>query len=920
MGSAATRPGTTARAAARRAFTVPVRLALAVHLGPAALAALAARRGRRPGGPGGPRGRRRGDWWRRWTWKKALAVTGGAFVVFILALVGVYYYLASSATIPTAFAANVTDQSTTVYYSDGHTVLGTMGTVDRQDLTINQIPKGLQDAVISAEDRGFWTEGGISPTGILRAAYEDVTGASGASPQGGSTITQEFVRNYYANVGTQQTISRKVKEIFIAQKLASSKSKDWILQNYMNVIYLGDGSYGVEAAAETYFGEPVSKLTIAQDAVIAAIIQAPSTYYLPQYRTNLEARWQYVLSGMVKIGDLSQAQANTMKFPKLLTDSPSYTAPGLSNGCSTTSTEPWAAYLMTQVCDELEAPATDGGEHLNPTEVDNGGMKVVTTVSLPMEEEIYKAVNENTAQMSQVEGEYGKTDIGLPSWLQIGAEVQNPSNGEILAEYPGRGESASVCAHYVDCQDNTVWNDREQVGSSFKPYDLSAAVQQGMNVQTSILNSSTYACIAPNGFPPYSEAISESVYYDNPFGPSNQSYGCKNTNAAKLENDSGEIIGNPVGPKGDNLYESHVQNALAMSSNTAFADLTHRVTTPAVIQMAQAYGVKIADHTGLTGPDSTEVPFVAIGESSLTVNEQAQMIATIDDNGVFHTAHIVKSWQLPDQAVQTPVVTTRQVLTPALDSQVQYAMEGTTVYGTATDASVGLGNRPIIGKTGTTSGFLSAFFLGAIPQYAMAIGMFTPSPTYKVNGVLASIDQLGGGGVGGYWPAKIWNTFAQAEFANLSVDNFQNPVFTGATWNMIGPLPKAPKKPAPKCTVKIHGQSFPIPGKGCPSATPTATPTNTQPGGFPSFPGQSPPATPTPSTTSTSTATATPTDTASLPALPGGGHGGGNTAQTASGVKAGLAAGGVLAALLPGSLLWTTASRRRRKRGARANR
>ena len=119
----------------------------------------------------------------------------------------------------------------------------------------------------------------------------------------------------------------------------------------MNMIYLGDGSYGVEAAAETYFGEPVSKLTIAQDAVIAAIIQAPSTYYLPQYRTNLTTRWHYVLNGMVKIGDLTQAQADTMKFPKMLTDNPSYSPPGLTTGCSTTSTEPWAAYLMTLVCE-----------------------------------------------------------------------------------------------------------------------------------------------------------------------------------------------------------------------------------------------------------------------------------------------------------------------------------------------------------------------------------------------------------------------------------------------------------------------------------------------------------------------------------------------------------------------------------------
>jgi membrane peptidoglycan carboxypeptidase len=359
-----------------------------------------------------------------------------------------------------------------------------------------------------------------------------------------------------------------------------------------------------------------------------------------------------------------------------------------------------------------------------------------------------------------------------------------------------------------------------------------------------------------------------------------------------------------------------------MSSNTAFADLTHRVTTSNVVNMAAAYGVNVAS-AGLLQSDGqadTAVPFVAIGESSLTVNEQAQMIATIDDNGMFHTAHMVKSWQLPDQAVQTPVVTTRQVLTPALDSQVQYAMEGTTVYGTATDASVGLGNRPIIGKTGTTTGFLSAFFLGAIPQYAVAIGMFTPSPTYKVNGVLASIIQLGGGGVGGYWPAKIWNTFAQAEFANLPVDSFQNPVFTGSTWNMIGPLPKAKqtKKPAPKCSVMIHGRSFPVPGKGCPSVTPTPTPSNTGPGGF-----QSPTATPSPSISisglPTGTASATPSSTSTQQGG-GGGQGGGNTANTASGVKAGMAVGGLLAVLLPGSLLWTTSSRRRRRRGAAGSR
>ena len=104
------------------------------------------------------------------------------------------------------------------------------------------------NAVVAAEDRNFFNEGGISPTGIVRAAYEDVSGNDG-SLQGGSTITQEFVRQYYTGIGTQQTLSRKIKEIFVAMKVAKEKSKQWILTNYLNTIYLGQGAYGIEAAA-----------------------------------------------------------------------------------------------------------------------------------------------------------------------------------------------------------------------------------------------------------------------------------------------------------------------------------------------------------------------------------------------------------------------------------------------------------------------------------------------------------------------------------------------------------------------------------------------------------------------------------------------------------------------------------------------
>src|SRR5262249_48746735 len=151
----------------------------------------------------------KGSWWRRWTWKKALAVVGACFGLFILLLVGAYYYVYNSTQIPTHPVADITFQNSTVFYSDGKTQIGTFGNIHRQILDINQIPKQVQDAVMAAEDRNFMTEGGISPTGILRAAFEDVFG--GGSLQGGSTITQQFVRNYYQDIGTAQTTTRKIK-------------------------------------------------------------------------------------------------------------------------------------------------------------------------------------------------------------------------------------------------------------------------------------------------------------------------------------------------------------------------------------------------------------------------------------------------------------------------------------------------------------------------------------------------------------------------------------------------------------------------------------------------------------------------------------------------------------------------------------
>jgi membrane peptidoglycan carboxypeptidase len=456
-----------------------------------------------------------------------------------------------------------------------------------------------------------------------------------------------------------------------------------------------------------------------------------------------------VLKGMVAMGDLSQAQADAMKFPSM------YDTPEQSYG-----SDPWDPYVMNVVMNELE-----GIEHLSLDQLNTGGYKIVTTISRPMEVALYSAVNQNVKLIRQ-EG------YTLPPYAMIGAELQNPKTGAIIAMYPGRGQnmSAKKCAIY-DCDLNTAVYAREQVGSSFKPYVLATAVNEDMNVQTSILNASPKLWVPPDTMPLVLSTTNQAKAVPESF---------------PVENDAGETIAGS-GPGG----ATSVQNALAQSSNTAYTDLAHRAGTRAIVQMAANFGVNIASFPAGSGlQDKIGQVGMALGTGSLTVNEQATMLSTIDNGGVYHSGHIIKSYQASGGPVVPGVVTQHVVLSRALDSQVQYAMEKTTVDGTGTAAAMSDG-RPIIGKTGTTTNAKSAFFIGAIPQYSLVVGIFTQSQDPNSPETLTA---LGGGGFGGTWPAAIWHTFAEAEFAKLPQEQFPSPVFTGAKWNQVGKLPTKKKQ------------------------------------------------------------------------------------------------------------------------------
>ncbi len=752
-------------------------------------------------GSGGPDPRSRGErfkdwllhgsWWRHWTLKKAVAVLGiGAAVCFLL-FVAAFFIIYSMTPIPTASDLTAM-QSSTVYYSNGkqlgtfdHTVNGQI--VDRQLLSPNQIPPVMTQAITAAEDRQFYTEGGVSLTGLLRSAYEDAFG--NGNLQGGSTITMQYAKNYYNGVNTGQNVSTKLKEIFIATKLGHERSKAWVMTNYLNTVPFGPTTYGVGAAAEGYFNinltKPGAKLTVAQAAMLAAMPNSPG-FFNPNPKagdgyTALVARWHYVLANMVKDGNISQQVANAQQFPKL-------TPPASGNGWTG-----YTGYLMSMVEQQLEAPVADGGWGLTAEQIDTGGYKITTTFNLAKVNALARSVNQEKAQMRAA---------GLPFHLydRIGAVLEDAKTGAIVAIYGGPGFGSKHCKA-TSCQYNTA-EIAEPVGSSFKPYVLSAAVKQNMNVFTSKLNGFSPIWI------PTSSSTGSLTQVEQTLSPTNPPAGIPPSAAGGTSNgmyyfkfdEAAENSGKPL----------PVNVAAAISSDPAFEDLAHRDGIDAVIDMASAFGVghnpfvqpcsvagsdqgnpaiTIQDCNDLTGPinglqsnfsptkfskraklnGTPGSPAIALGENPLTPIEQATTFATLANDGVYNTPHVIKALQ--HGTATMPTHYTRQpVLTPQQAADVDWALSfDNNMAGGTAEANVPFRRGDVIGKTGTLgSGANSsqAWFIGATPsQYALSVALFTNNPGTQVLNNLPSINGMPGS-QGGAWPSAIWNNFMTAQFSN----------------------------------------------------------------------------------------------------------------------------------------------------------
>jgi membrane peptidoglycan carboxypeptidase len=392
------------------------------------------------GGTDGEAAEHRRSGWRKWLLGtlKWGSITGLVLVVLGAAAV----FIAFQRTVIPQPNDLAEKQVSIVYYADGKSELDRIAVANgnRESVALSKVPKPVQQAHLAAEDRTFYENNGVSVSGILRAIKTSVTGEAQV---GGSTITQQYVKNYFLT--QDRTLTRKAKEILIAVKIDGQRTKSEILEDYLNTIYYGRGAYGIQSGAKAYFGKDVSKLTVPEGAVLASVINAPSLYDPAngaKAKANLEKRYAYVLNGMVSEGWLTPAQrARYTELPPIK----DYKGAAASSGPN--------GYITAAVKKELLSTG------LTDQDIDQGGLRITTTIDKKSQAAALAAMKGN-----------------LPDKVTGGLVAMVPGDGAVRAMYGG--------ADYAKSQLNTSTQAILQAASNFKPFAVLAAVRDGISTKT----------------------------------------------------------------------------------------------------------------------------------------------------------------------------------------------------------------------------------------------------------------------------------------------------------------------------------------------------------------------------------------------------------------------------------------------------
>ncbi|MFI9342483.1 transglycosylase domain-containing protein [Streptomyces sp. NPDC052773] len=706
---------------------------------------------------------------RLFTWKKIL----GTFLGVCLLGIGAFVVLYLMIDIPKGNAL-AKEQGNVYKYSNGST-LARKG-LNREVVDLAEVPKPVQKAFVAAENKSFYSDSGVDLKGTARGVLNTL---SGKGKQGGSTITQQYVKNYYLT--QEQTVSRKLKELVISLKVDRRMSKDEILAGYMNTSFYGRDAYGIQAAAQSYYRVDAADLKLEQGAYLAALLQAPNSYdwstASPTGKKLVRERWDYVLDNMVEEGWLDAGERAAMKFP--VPEDPK-AAPGM---------EGQNGYIVEEANRELarqlvaQGAAADMEEAL--TKIKRGGWTITVNIDSKKQKLLEKAVKDQLTSRLDPK----KRDVDAD--VQAGAVSVDPKTGKVLAMYGG--------TDYVEHYTNNATRDDYQPASTFKPMILAAALEEGATTQ--------------DGTP-----IAANTIYDG--------------DSKRPVVDNGTRVGFAPENEDDVDYgDITVQTAMNKSVNSVFAQMGVDVGMQKVLDVAGELGM---DTEGLEA-----VPAQTLGSMGASPLEMAGAYATLANHGRQVTPALLKSAEHRATTVELPDPVGEQVISREAADTVTSVLTGVVDDGTARRSvreNPLRNGQQVAGKTGTSDDNKSAWFTGYTPNLVTSVGLFGEDdkaphpqvPMYKAGGE----PRINGGG----FPAQIWAQYtfgAMGKVTRFDLNTTQGAAVQPTRTATPTPTPTeepTTESPSPSASVSESPTESPSPTPSqTPTPTPTPTPTRTTP-------------------------------------------------------------------------------------------
>ncbi|MFJ4108360.1 transglycosylase domain-containing protein [Oerskovia enterophila] len=644
---------------------------------------------------------------RRWlpSWRVLL----GTFLTGTALVAGIVIAAYATTSVPKDPAYAVQNQKTTVYYADGVTEIGTFQEENRVIVDYATLPDYVGNSVVASEDSSFWTNSGIDLKGIARAMVNNL---KGGSTQGASTITQQYAERYYAGATVSDYVG-KFREAMLALRLTQEQPKEEILGNYLNTIYFGRGAHGIEAAAQAYFGVSAKDLTISQAAMITAIIPNPTVYDPANNPDITQEKWQRVINRMAKDGHITAAEKAEAVFPA-----------DIKEKVATNSKGGQAGYLLDLVRRELEAG--DYGDGV----LDTKGFTIVTTIDKSMQD-----LAVATAESIPREG-----DRGASQWLEPSIVSIDPADGAVKAIYGGKD--------FVEQPFNSATRGVAQAGSTFKPFTLVAALEQGIDLSETFDGNND---VEVPGFYEEGQGVKNFGYYD---------YG-------KVD----------------------LATATAHSVNSVYAALNMEVGPQATVDAAVKAGIP-ADTMDLKA-----VPSNVLGTASVHPIDVAHAYATFAAQGFESTPHVVQSVKRLGSGAETYDVPGRNVRVFDADvmAAATYAMTQVVEAKDGSGAKARALDRPVAGKTGTSNDNKSAWFAGYVPQLATIVGLYQDNKETKVQEQISPFGEYRKSITGGTWPVDAWTSYMEGVLALPQYAEVQD--FPEYTMKKVKPSPTPTEEP-----------------------------------------------------------------------------------------------------------------------------